>query len=127
MWIEGVRDKPDDAAGAGQVGALTRRAPRPAQVEPVSCWCWLWVLCHRIPPLRVIERDFIVIAKPFPLAIRVAVHVHQAAVARRAEDLDDGPDLVHERGKRPPPLPNDDPIPDGRFTFCWRWCTRTAR
>jgi hypothetical protein len=77
--------------------------------------------------LRGVERDFIVIAEPFPLAIRVALDAHETAVARRAEDLDDGSDLIHERGNRPPPLPNDHPIPDGRFASFRQWCLRTAR
>jgi hypothetical protein len=78
----------------------------------------MWLLCHWISPLRFIQHDFIVIAKPFPLAIRVAVDAHQVAVARRAEDLDHSTDLAKERGKRPPPLPNDDSIADGRLTLC---------
>jgi hypothetical protein len=59
-----------------------------------------------------------VVAKPFSLAVPIAIQVHEAAIARHAEDLDHGPDLVQERGNRPPPLANEDPIPDGRFTFC---------
>ena len=43
------------------------------------------------------------------------------------EDLDNGPDLVQEPRDRPPPLPNDDSIPDGRLTFRWQWEKHTAR
>src|SRR5690242_2209668 len=96
-------------------------------MQLMSCWLDNWILCHWVPPLRVIQRDFIVIAKPFALAIRVAVDVHEAAVARRPKDLNHGSDLTQECGKRPPPLSNDDPISNGRFTFCQRCCPHSAR
>jgi hypothetical protein len=50
-------------------------------------------MSHTSSRLSSVDRDFIVIEKPFPLAIGVAVDLHQAALTRRAEDLDDGPDL----------------------------------
>jgi hypothetical protein len=84
-------------------------------------------MSHTSSRLSSVDRDFIVIEKPFPLAIGIAVDLHQAALTRRAEDLDDGPDLVQEPRDRPPPLPNDDSIPDGRLTFRWQWEKHTAR
>ena len=70
--------------------------------------------------LRSVERNFIVITKPFALRIGVAVDPHKTAVARGAEDLDHGADLIHKHGDRSSPLPNDHSITNGWFTYGWR-------
>ena len=98
-------------------------------LQTLSC---LSAVCEEIvlPRLNMGSRvlhDFIVIAEPFPLAISVAVQAHEAAIARHAENLDDRPSPVQERWKRPPPLPNDDPIPDHKFALYRGERMRTAR
>jgi hypothetical protein len=62
--------------------------------------------------LRVIDRDFVAVEKPFALAITVASDAHHATIPGQTEHLNHHPDFADKRWKRPLSLPDLDTIPD---------------
>ena len=72
--MECVGGESAHAAGAGHVRALTACAPGPWQLEAVGWGRWYRVVFQSNPPLYVAGRDFVVIAKPFPLRFSGLTH-----------------------------------------------------
>ena len=83
------------------------------------------LLRERTSLLRVVDRDFVTVEKPFATPILVAVKSHKATVERHTKHLDHCPHAAHERWRHSWPPLDVNPISTVKCWLRWLECFLT--